>query len=120
MNLSSSLINLKSWGNITLTFVAVSYLWMIFRIPTFEQVMDITKGYFKGGSLYVHPTTVFFFAIGFMILFVKDFKDEYLPEKHYLLESKFAVVRWFSYATLAAIIVFIGILGGGQFIYFQF
>ena len=120
MKLNSTMMKVKSWINITFTFLVVSYLWMVFRIPSFEQVIDITKGYFKGGPLYIHPTTLFFFTIGFVILFVKDFKDEFFPNKHFLLESNSTVVRYASCAVLAAIIVFIGILGGGQFIYFQF
>ncbi len=113
-------LTMRTIFNIVLTFITASYLWMIFRISDFSQIVEITKGYFKGGSLYMHPTTIFFFTIGFMILFAKDFKDEYFPDRHFLLESKYAVVRYASFAALAAVIIFIGILGGGQFIYFQF
>ena len=117
---SNAFNRLRTLFNIALTFVTATYLWMIFRISDFSQIIEITKGYFKGGSLYIHPTTIFFFAIGFLILFAKDFKDEYFPNKHFLLDSKYTVVRYASFAALAALIVFIGILGGGQFIYFQF
>lgn len=111
---------LRTIGNMTFTFVTVTYLWMIFRIPSFSQAIEITKGYLQEGSLYLHPTTIFFLGVGFVILLIKDLKDEYLPEKHFFLESKYAVVRYGSFATLLAIIIFIGILGDGQFIYFQF
>ena len=114
------ILRLRWIANMSLTFVAVSYLWMIFRVPTFEQAMAITKGFLNEGSLYIHPTTLFFFAIGFLILLAKDFKDEFFREKHYFLESKYSVVRYASFAMLSAIVIFIGILGGGQFIYFQF
>lgn len=117
---SKIIIQIRNLTNIIFTFIVVNYLWMIFRTPTFEQVKNITLGYFRKGELYLDKTTMMFFAIGFIILLIKDFKDEFYPQKHYFLESKFIVVRLFSFAILAVIIVFIGILGGGQFIYFQF
>lgn len=122
------------WGNIPykwanglkksvrriVTFVVVSYLWMIFRTSDLGVAMEITKSYFKGGAPYIHQTTIFFFLIGFTLLFVKDFKDEFYPERHYFLESKYQIVRSLSFAGLVILIVFAGVIGGGQFIYFQF
>ena len=43
-----------------------------------------------------------------------------MPDKHYLLESKYLPVRFVSFAALSVLIVLIGVLGGGQFIYFKF
>lgn len=111
---------LKRFVDIVLTFVIVSYGWMIFYVPDFRTAIEITKGYFHLGIPYVHQTTLFFFSIGFLILFIKDFKDEFMPEKHYLLESRCVPVRYVSFAFLSVLIVLIGVLGGGQFIYFKF
>ena len=111
---------LKRFVDIVITFMIVSYGWMIFYASDFSMVVEITKGYFHLGVPYVHQTTLFFFAIGFVILFIKDFKDEFLPNKHYLLESKYVPVRYVSFAMLSVLIVLIGVLGGGQFIYFKF
>lgn len=110
----------KRFIDIVITFVIVSYGWMIFYVSDFSAAIEITKEYFHLGVPYVHQTTLFFFAIGFMILFIKDFKDEFMPNRHYLLESKFAPVRFISFALLSVLIVLIGVLGGGQFIYFKF
>lgn len=110
----------KRFIDIVLTFVIVSYGWMIFYISDFNSVIEITKGYFNLGTPYIHPTTLFFFAIGFLILFIKDFKDEFMPDRHFLLESKYGLIRYMSFAFLSVLIVLIGVLGGGQFIYFQF
>lgn len=110
----------KKFVDIVLTFVIVSYGWMIFYVSDFSSVIEITRGYFHLGVPYVHQTTLFFFAIGFVILLIKDFKDEFLPNKHYLLESKYVPVRYVSFAMLSVLIVLIGVLGGGQFIYFKF
>lgn len=87
-------------------------------------IVAVTKGYFNFGMPYIHQTTIFFFAIGFAILFLKDYKDEYLSltaldyaERH----PKIVIVcNYLKYAVLAVLIVWIGVLGGGQFIYFKF
>lgn len=110
----------KRFVDIIITFIIVSYGWMIFYVSDFRTAIEITKGYFHLGIPYVHQTTLFFFSIGFFILFIKDFKDEYMPEKHYLLESRCVPVRYVSFAFLSVLIVLIGVLGGGQFIYFKF
>ncbi len=93
---------------------------MIFYVPDINTAIEITKGYFHLGIPYIHQTTLFFFAIGFLILFVKDFKDEFMPNKHFLLNSKSVAVRYVSFAFLTVFIVLVGVLGGGQFIYFKF
>ncbi len=109
----------KRFVDIVLTFVIVSYGWMIFKVSDVSSVIQITKGYFHLGVPYIHQTTIFFFAIGFLILFIKDFKDEFMPEQHCLLESKHMVIRYLSFSILSVLIVLIGVLGGGQFIYFK-
>ncbi len=107
--------------NISLTFILASYAWMIFRAGTLENVIGITKGYFRSGSLYVHQSTLFFFFIGFTFLLMKKYlKDEYFPEKHYFVYGKYLYMRWLSVILLIAMIVLFGVLDGGQFIYFQF
>lgn len=82
-------------------------------------MVEITKGYFRSGGVYIHQITIFF-LVGAIILFVKEFKDEYFPEKHFLLNSRYAVVRYCSVVCLVLSIILIGVLSGGQFIYFQF
>ena len=110
----------KRLVDIVLTFIIVSYGWMIFYVSDFSTAIEITKGFFHLGVPYMHQTTIFFFVIGFLLLFIKDFKDEFTPNKHFLLESKYVPVRYISFALLSVLIVLIGVLGGGQFIYFKF
>ena len=107
-------------ADIALTFVLAAYGWMMFYAPDMQFIVDVTKGYFNLGAPYIHQTTIFFFAIGFALLFAKDFKDEFLPDRHMLLSSKRVWVRYLSFVGLAAVIVLFGVLGGGQFIYFKF
>ena len=105
---------------IAVTFLLASYGWMMFYAPNLQFIIDVTKGYFHLGVPYIHQTTIFFFLIGFLILFVKDLKDEFWPEKNYFLGSRNIFVRYISFVILSMIIVLCGVLGGGQFIYFKF
>lgn len=113
----------KVW-DISLTFCLIAYGWMLFYAPDMQFIEDVTKGYLHLGAPYIHQTTIFFFAIGFALLLVKDFKDEFcvdrvasFKEKH----PKFSIGwNYMKFAALAILIVWIGVLGGGQFIYFKF
>ena len=106
------------------TFSLIAYGWMLFYAPNIQFIIDVTKGYFDFGSPYIHQTTIFFFVIGFVILFLKDYMDEYLSEQVITFEQKYPKIavacNYIKYTVLAVIIVWIGILGGGQFIYFKF
>lgn len=110
--------------DILMTFCLVSYGWMLFYAPNMQFIVDVTKGYFNLGMPYIHQTSIFFFGIGFIILFLKDYKDEYLFDKVVLLEKKhpklILVGNYLKYTVLSILIVYIGVLGGGQFIYFKF
>lgn len=110
--------------DILITFCIVAYGWMLFYAPNMQFIVDVTKGYFNFGMPYIHQTTIFFFGIGFAILFLKDYKDEYLStmvveyaDRHPKITM---VCNYLKYALLAVLIVYIGVLGGGQFIYFKF
>ena len=97
---------------------------MLFYAPDIKFILDVTKGYFNFGMPYIHQTTIFFFGIGFAILFLKDYKDEYLFDKVIAFRQKYpkmtVVFNYLKYAVLSVLIVWIGVLGGGQFIYFKF
>ena len=116
--------NIRKVLDIFATFCLIAYGWMLFYAPNIQFIIDVTKGYFDLGMPYIHPTTIFFFGIGFMILFLKDYKDEYLSKHAIAFRQKYPRVvvacNYLKYAVLAVLIVWIGILGGGQFIYFKF
>lgn len=106
--------------DILATFCLVSYGWMLFYAPDLQFVVDVTRGYFNLGSPYIHQTTVFFFVIGLVIMFVKDFRDEFFPQHFLLMENRHVAVRYCTFALLAVLVVMIGVFGGSQFIYFKF
>lgn len=113
----------KVW-DIALTFCLIAYGWMLFYAPDMQFIVDVTKGYLHLGAPYIHQTTIFFFAIGFAILLVHDFLDEYCSSRISEFENKHTkaniVWQYVRFAALAILIVWIGVLGGGQFIYFKF
>ena len=110
--------------DIFITFCLVAYGWMLFYAPDMKFIVDVTKGYFNIGMPYIHQTTIFFFGIGFAILFLKDYKDEYLSDKVIAFRQKYpkmtVACNYLKFAILSVLIVWIGVLGGGQFIYFKF
>ena len=55
-----------------------------------------------------------------LILIIKDFRDEFYPNRFRFFESPNIIVRFLSYSIVLAMILLIGVLDGGQFIYFQF
>ena len=97
---------------------------MLFYAPNMQFIVDVTKGYLHLGAPYIHQTTIFFFAIGFALLLLKDFKDESCAERVASFKEKhpkFSIGwNYMKFAALAILIVWIGVLGGGQFIYFKF
>lgn len=117
---SNKTTGLKKLLNVLITFILVAYGWMIFYAPDLQMVKEITKGYFNIGKPYIHQTTIFFFILGFLILLIKETKDEFFPQKKWLFESNYVWIRYSSFAIIAIFIVLFGVLGGGQFIYFKF
>lgn len=104
---------------VLLTFAIVNFAWIFFRLPNIHDAFNvIAKIFTEGGALFKEPTL--FLALGsFAILLVKDSVDQF-GFKAKLFNSKFAALRYLSVAFLIAYILLLGVLEGGQFIYFQF
>lgn len=78
-------------------------------------MVEITKGYFRSGGVYIHQITIFFLIGASFCL--SRISNEYFPEKYYLLNSQYAAVRYCSVVCWELSIILIGVLSGGQFIY---
>lgn len=79
----------------------------------------VKKIFTERGTIFSDLPTL---ALGFaslMILFIKDLRDEYNLRIH-LSDSKHFIVRYLTFIALVAYIMLLGVLNGGQFIYFQF
>lgn len=110
--------------DVTMTFCLVAYGWMIFYAPDLVFIKDVTKGYFRFGTPYIHQTTIFFFLIGFVVLLTKDLKDEFFLKSCLAFEKRYPIIskmmQYVVFSLLIIMIVWIGVLSGGQFIYFKF
>lgn len=108
---------------IILTFIFLTLTWIFFRMPTIGDAVS-----FIGRILADHTSQAFmykasnsdklltFFAI--LLVFVAELRAEYLREKTKWLDSSWA--RWFIYVALLVIILVVGVLDAGSFIYVNF
>jgi D-alanyl-lipoteichoic acid acyltransferase DltB (MBOAT superfamily) len=110
-------------GNIFLTTVFVTFAWIFFRANSVGDAFTLignlksfgAKPFFGDGvSNFGHSLLAIF------ILFVVEYKMEYLPQKFNFFTSPNIVVRWGALATTVFLILILGVFNGGQFIYFQF
>ncbi|WP_431157709.1 MBOAT family O-acyltransferase [Winogradskyella poriferorum] len=85
-----------------------------------DSLLAFEKIILDKGILFLDKTTLTYGLIGASILLLSDFKAEYFPNKFRTFDSPYITIRWFSYITITLLILWIGILNGGQFIYFKF
>lgn len=104
---------------VIMTFAIVNFAWIFFRLPDINEVfIVIVKIFTERGRLFIEPT-VFLAIASLAIMVVKDVFDQFGARLR-LFNSKYAVVRYLSIALLIGYILLLGVLEGGQFIYFQF
>ncbi|WP_337569061.1 MBOAT family O-acyltransferase [Hallella sp.] len=102
------------------TFVLVCLAWILFRANSLSDAMMVIKGIFTNPGV-PKPEYANFIAIGMAmtILLIKEFADEYQwPVR--VADSKSWIVRHVYLVMMIAYIILFGVLGGDQFIYFQF
>ncbi|TSJ43682.1 MBOAT family protein [Mucilaginibacter corticis] len=104
------------------TFLLVSFGLILFRSATLaDAIMVMKKIATEWGPLFVDYKTLINGLLCMVIMFYKDFWDEYKSDKH--LFSKGIINRYRFELTVAGYIVlvlFFGVLDGNQFIYFKF
>ena len=103
-----------------ITFVLVCLAWILFRANSLSDAMMVIKGIFTNLGV-PKPEYANFIAIGMAmtILLIKEFADEYQwPVR--VADSKSWIVRHVYLVMMIAYIILFGVLGGDQFIYFQF
>jgi alginate O-acetyltransferase complex protein AlgI len=107
---------------VLLTFVLVLFAWIIFRADSITETIQILKKIFtsSGSVFYEKPSNLIFAVIGILSLIVVDLKREYFNNRFTILYNKYSVIRYAGIILIVMIILLIGVLDGGQFIYFQF
>ncbi len=108
--------------HILLTFVLVSFAWIFFRAGTLSDASGIIRKIFTsaGTPFYESPANLIYAIAGISALIAVDLKREYYQNTISLLHSKYSLVRIGTIASLVIATVLMGVLDGGQFIYFKF
>ena len=107
---------------ILVTFLLVNFSMIFFRMPNISDVfgmigqMAMSFGKPDLSDLKIYSKLIIF--IGLSMLVFKDVKDEFLPNKLTFLRKGF--FRWSIYIVLFAMILTLGVLDSGQFIYVNF
>lgn len=107
---------------ICLTFLLVNFAWIFFRMPSIGEAWGaICRIITDFGTLDLSDLSgaaIIMSAIGLLVLFFKDSRDEYFSNKMRFLDYK--MVRWVIYVVLFCLVLNFGVLDGGQFIYVSF
>lgn len=111
------------WARIGITFLAVNFAWVFFRMPDLADAFAMIGRMFSGWqgvemSAFGSTTNMVLSLIGILILAFKDIRDEFLPVRFAWLRKP--VVRWSVYVALFTLILAFGVLDSGQFIYVNF
>lgn len=104
-----------------LIFVIVDIAWIFFRANTIEDSLTIVRGIFNWdhSALFLNYETLFYGVIGLAVLWLHDLIQEYRLSNRWFGSNK-PVLSGLYYSFLVFLILNIGVLNGGQFIYFQF
>ncbi|MBR4327796.1 MAG: MBOAT family protein [Bacteroidales bacterium] len=106
------------------TFVLVNFAWIFFRMPTLGEACGVVARIFNFSlpmSIWMpEKTNIVLMIMGVIMLFVKDFFDEYKPGKLVIFDNPHRIVRWGAYVIIFVMIMLTGVFGADQFIYANF
>lgn len=113
----------KPFVPILTTFGLVTAAWILFRIPDLPTIRLVFKKILTQPGIpfgYTAPPMILFPCIGILLLMAFEARDEFYRGKRSSFRNRRLSIRLLSYAFLVITILLIGVLDGGQFIYFQF
>ena len=103
------------------TFMMVNTAWVLFRADSLADGVKVITGMFTSpGIPYLDMTTFIALTFVFPILFAREIGEEFSRYHIPVENSPYWAVRHLYLALMIALIVLFGVLGGDQFIYFQF
>jgi alginate O-acetyltransferase complex protein AlgI len=114
---------LMRMGNIILTFTFVTFAWIFFRANSVADAFTLIRNLKSFGTKPFYPAgadSLIHCLIAISILFIVEYKIEYLPQKFNLFTSQNIVIRWSSVMFTIFLILVLGVFNGPRFIYFQF
>lgn len=108
---------------IIITFLLVNFAWIIFRIPSIEETWDIITKIFTSFSGDILANTnnsdKLLMLTGILILLIKEITEEFFNGEKLWSRINFGG-RFIIYTILFIMIISIGVLDSGQFIYVSF
>ena len=109
---------------IIITFLLVNFAWIFFRMPTLGEACRVIARIFDPTlpmKLFLPSNSdILFTVIGITMLILKDFFDEYHPNRLILFDNKKTYIRWGAYIYVFIMIMLMGVFGADQFIYVNF
>lgn len=103
-----------------IVFVLFAFSQIFGKCNTVSEAFGvISKIGTSNGKPFVDDLTLALGLMSAIILFCKDFSDEFIPSIKFMNSDKW-LIRCITVACLAAFVILFGVLDGGQFIYFQF
>ena len=108
---------------IVVTFMLVSFVWIFFRMPTLSDACSYISTMFAGGFssiAEITPSAFLFIVLAIVVVSVKDFMDEYIPQQYTILNNRYTIVRWIGYIGILLLIMLCGVFDAGSFIYVNF
>nr|WP_299179771.1 MBOAT family O-acyltransferase [uncultured Aquimarina sp.] len=116
----------KGVFSIISTFCFISFAWIFFRANSVgDAFYIINKIFTKPGKLYIGSgddiAASIYAVLAILLLVILELKREYWNNNTFVaVITKSEVGRMFIYATLIYLILYLGVFGHSQFIYFQF
>ena len=108
---------------IALTFVVISFAWVLFRSPSLGDACNIIGEivtFYKGLDFSLTGKGMLaYFLIAFVPFILFEVLHEFYPAAYAALMKRSAI-RWAVYVVVSALILLIGVLDGSQFIYANF
>lgn len=107
------------------TFVVINFSWIFFRSSSVSEAFSIIKAILTSpGRLFIGSgddiAASIYTVMAIFLLILVELKREYWSERWSLEKSNLKLVKYSFYALLVFTILYLGVFGESQFIYFQF
>lgn len=108
---------------ILLCFIIVTFAWIIFRMPSLEDGLNVINRIFSmdGTSLAnCRLSWKIYISMALIVVAIKDTLDEFYKTENKLLMLSPIAIRWCVYVIILAMILLFGVLNSATFIYANF
>lgn len=109
---------------IIITFLLVNFAWIFFRMPSLADACRVIARIFDFSlpmTIYMIPRAEMLISVVVVsMLLMKDFLDEFHPDRFKCFENSKKIIRWCSYSLVMVLIMLCGVFGADQFIYANF